>query len=52
MRFQRLIIVMVVLAAVYAIVLQLTGQSAAAERFVEWAGGGIATIAIIGFLFA
>lgn len=43
--------IMVVCAAAYAITLQATGQPAAAERFVEWAGGGLVTIAVLMWLF-
>jgi fumarate reductase subunit D len=47
-----LIGVLAALAAVYAIVLQLTGQHADAERFVEMAGSGIGTLLVLLLLVA
>jgi hypothetical protein len=41
-------LVIVIAAAGYAALLQLTGQPAAAEHFIEWAGGGIVALFIFG----
>ena len=46
-----IIIVLAALAAAYAITLQLTGQQAMAEKFVEWAGGGIGFFLVWMLLF-
>lgn len=42
----KVIIVLVVCAFAYAIVLQATGQTAQAEHFVTWAGGGLITLVV------
>lgn len=46
-----LLIVMALCTTAYALTLQGTGQSAQAERFVEWAGGGLMTITVLVWLF-
>ena len=47
----RMMIGLLVLCAVtYAIVLQVTGQPVAAEKFVEWSGGGLLMLIVLGWM--
>jgi hypothetical protein len=50
-KYILLIIGLAAIALIYAIVLQATGQTTAAEKFVEWAGGGIGTLTLLVFFF-